>query len=82
MHATSQENLTDDQIAENKTKFAALFSDQAKMAEAMAKGSQMFKDADKDGDGFLNKDEFIAYGRAGEAHAKEMGWHIPENTDE
>ena len=52
------------------------------MAEAMAKGSQMFKDADKDGDGFLNKDEFIAYGRAGEAHAKEMGWHIPENTDE
>ena len=37
-HAKSQEQLSADQIAANKVKFTEMMGDQAKMAEAMAKG--------------------------------------------
>ena len=82
MHTAMMQQLTPEQNEENKQKFTAMFGDADKMAAAKAEGEKLFTDADKDGDGILSLEEFHAYGIAGEAMAKEKGWHLPASTEE
>ena len=82
IHEARQATLTDDQRAENKAKMGALFSDPAKIEEMKSNAKAQFVASDVDGDGKLNKAEFLDHCKKSETNGKAQGWHVPEQTDE
>ena len=76
-HEERQATLTDDQKAENKTKFAALMGDPEKMTAAKAEGDETFKASDTNGDGTLTLAEFKDFAQKSYANAQAKGWHVP-----
>ena len=61
---------------------AEMMGDKDKMAETLALHTQLIKDHDKDGDGKLNKEEWMAYAQTSFDQAPSQGWQIPEANKE
>ena len=80
-HADRQKELSDDQRAENKTKFAALMGDADKMQAAKAEADATFAASDTNQDGTLTLAEFQDFAAKSRANAAAKGWHMPENRE-
>ena len=84
-HAMATMNkLSEEDKAANKAKFTEMMGDEGKKAEIMKEASDNFDTNDKDGDGKLNKEEFMAMSQAAWDQAASKGWKMPADapTDE
>ena len=72
--------LSEEDKAANKAKLAEMMGDEGKRAEIMKEASDAFDAHDKDGDGKLNKEEFMANAQAAWDQAASKGWKVPSDT--
>ena len=72
------EKLSEEDRASNKAKFAEVLGDKDKAAEMLKEATDLIAAHDKDGDGKLNKEEFMAYAQAAWDQSASKGWKLPE----
>ena len=75
---TRDARLSEEQQASNKALMMELMGDEDKRNAMMAQSADNFKACDVDGDGELNWEEYLAFGKLSNEKAAEKGWATSE----
>ena len=74
--------LTEEQNRENGAKFQAQMAEAGFMDKMTEQHTKLFEDADKDGDGFLNFEEWLDFCKTSAALGESQGYHAAAYTQE